>query len=420
MAYGELKSLYYKDNDIYAQEYLNRFHSEEAIKIDFHIGNNQAFFLQNAEVWQLAFKIIKLNRSIEALCSSLPGVALEQYQKKCLIDEIVLTNRIEGVHSSRKEIGEALGILENQSSEKKGTKSRYLGLVNAYYKLIGTEKVILKDCQDIRALYDEIFLQEVTHEDPGNGPDGVMFRKNSVSVYSETGKEIHRGVMPESEIISSLQRALKFLNDDSIEELFRVCIFHYFLEYIHPFYDGNGRLGRFILSYGISQYLCPLISFKISETIREQLDKYYQAFKTCNDSRNLGDLTPFLIMQLTMLCSSMNDLKISLEEKKITWQKYENIVRDDYGDDHVLGKLYSLLIQAALFSENGISMQELIVNMESSAYIIKREMEKIPGELINIKKKGNTRYYSINMDALNQRMLNESLRTLQNSTTKSE
>ena len=110
MAYKDLKSLYYGDNEIYVKEYLNRFNSEEAVKIDFYIGTNQVFFLENAEVLKLAFNIAKLDKEIKNLCDKLPGVAINQYSKKCLIDEIVITNKIEGVHSSRKEIGEALDI----------------------------------------------------------------------------------------------------------------------------------------------------------------------------------------------------------------------------------------------------------------------------------------------------------------------
>ncbi len=81
----------------------------------------------------------------------MPPIALNQYSKKCLIDEIVITNKIEGVHSSRKEIGEALDILETQS-KKKGKQIRFIGLVNKYLKLINSENIPLKSCQDIRAL----------------------------------------------------------------------------------------------------------------------------------------------------------------------------------------------------------------------------------------------------------------------------
>ena len=413
MAYQELKKLYYGNSERYAQEYLARFHSDEAIRIEFQIGANQAFFLQNAEVLTLAYKIAKLDKEIGKLCDALPGIATNQYSKKCLIDEIVITNKIEGVHSSRKEIGEALDVLEAQSRSK-GKHQRFIGLVNKYLKLMAQEKIPLQTSQDIRSIYDEVFLEEVIHEEPTNAPDGKLFRKGSVSVYSETGRSIHKGLLPEERIIEATERALCFLNDDSVDELFRICVFHYLIEYIHPFYDGNGRLGRFILSYGIANTLTPLISFRISETIKENIKTYYRAFNTCNDQRNLGDLTPFLLMQLEMILSAMGDLKLSLQEKLTIWNKYEQVIEKKYQNVDLL-RLYSYLIQAALFSEKGISMLELTQNMEKSTYVIKKLMDEIPEEMIVIKKKSNYKFYSISLERLNTLIFQESIEVIQNS-----
>ncbi len=407
MPYKELKSLYYGNNEIYAQEYLNRFNSEETIKINFQIGERQAFFLQNTEVMTFAYKIAKLDKEIGKLCHSLPGVAIDQYSKKCLIDEIVITNKIEGVHSSRKEIGEALDVLETQS-KRKGKRQRFISLVNKYLKLIKNEPISLETCKDIRDIYDEVFLEEVINEDPDNKPDGKLFRKESVSIHSETDKVIHVGLTPESKIIEATTLALQFLNDESVEELFRICIFHYLIEYIHPFYDGNGRLGRFILSYGISNVLSPLISFRISETIKENINAYYKAFKTCNDQRNLGDLTPFLLMQLGMIFSSMEELKKSLQEKLATWNKYKKMIKSHCSDFELL-RLYNFLIQASLFSEKGISMLELQQNMQKSKYIINGLLDRIPEEMIVIKKKSNYKFYSINLEKLDALIFEESI-----------
>lgn len=407
MSYKELKSLYYGNNEIYAQEYLNRFNSEDSIKLNFYIGENRAFFTENSEVMKMAYNIAKLDKEIDNLCKRLPGVAIGQYSRKCLIDEIVITNKIEGVHSSRKEIGEALDILESQSKTK-GKHQRFVSLVNKYLKLINKEEISLQNCGDIRDIYDEVFLDEVIHEDPRNKPDGEIFRKEAVSVHSETDKVIHTGLAPESRIIEAMTQALEFLNDDTVDALFRVCIFHYLIEYIHPFYDGNGRFGRFILSYGMSNTLTPLISFRISETIKENIKAYYKAFDTCNDQRNLGDLTPFLLMQLKMIFTAMEELKKSLLEKLATWNKYEEAIRKNC-DNLELLRLYSYLIQAALFSEKGISMLELQQHMKSSSYIIKKLMDEMPENMLIVKTKNKFKYYSANLELLNTIILKESV-----------
>ncbi|MBQ6233556.1 MAG: Fic family protein [Clostridia bacterium] len=402
MSYQTLRKIYYKDNDHYDQEYNSRFTSEGSVKLDFYVGKNQAFFLMTSEAYDLLVKIYMRNHDVFKLCKSLPGMALYQYSKKCLIDEIVITNSIEGVHSSRKEIGEALSILENQANQKKGKKSRFAGLVNKYLKLLKEETIRLYECKDVRDLYDEVFLEEVIHEDPDNMPDGELFRKGPVSVVSATGKILHSGILPESKIIEYMNIALKFLNDDSVVEndLIRICIFHYLLEYIHPFYDGNGRLGRLILSYGLSNSLYYLIAFRISETIKENINAFYKAFKECNDPLNRGDLTPFLLMQLDMIFLSMDELIESLEKKKDTLTKYQRIIDHLFSANGELHELYYILIQATLFSENGIQMSDITEITEKSVYLTKKVMSKIPDELLDIKKKGNAKYYNLDLKVL--------------------
>ena len=54
----------------------------------------------------------------------------------------------------------------------------------------------------------------------------------------------------------------------------------------------------------------------------KNIKKYYNAFTSCNDPKNLADLTPFLIMMLGMIKSAMEDLKTSLSEKLFRWNRY--------------------------------------------------------------------------------------------------
>lgn len=414
MAYEELKKLYYKDETEYAREYKRRFHSEDTIHLDFEIAGKPAFFVESKEVLRLALHITQMDKGVLKLCHQLPGIAKKQYSKKCLIDEIVLTNKIEGVRSSRKEIGEALDILEEQSAQK--TKhARFLGLVNKYMKLMEAERIPLDTCQDIRDIYDEIFLEEVIREDSGNKPDGKIFRKGSESIYSETQKIIHQGVYPEEKIIACMEKALAFLKREDIESLYQICIFHYLIEYIHPFYDGNGRLGRFILSYCISQTLEPLLAYQISETIKENISVYYRAFRICNDRRNLGDLTPFLIMQLQIIDSSLVHLEKSLREKIILWKRYMECIHTlPNASKPNIGQLYHLLIQASLFSETGISTQKLKKFLEiKSPTTLKKLIDQIPETLLVTHTKDRVKHYELNLAELDDILLEKELQTIQ-------
>ncbi len=400
--YRTLKSLYYEDKNTYTEAYLSRFNGPGAVKIDFLVGNNQAFFTQNDEVTKLMFSILRLDKEIAKLYYGLPPIALKQYSQKCLIDEIVITNNIEGVYSSRKEISEALRVLEEQSAER-GKERRFLGMVNKYSKLLRRDTVQLAGCKDIRDIYDELVLKEVVEENPENAPDGKLFRKGSTTIYSATDKPIHNGAMPEKKIVELLDKALTFLNDESVEMLYRICLFHYMIEYIHPFYDGNGRLGRFILSYCISYSLTDILAYRISETIKENISSYYAAFATCNDPRNRGELTPFLTMMLEMIEKSCMHLASSLKEKATSWGRFERIAENLVGADNKQTKqLYSILIQAALFGEKGVPIKGLMEFTNLSEGTIRNKLNIIQSQGLLVEgKSGKAKLYQINLEALN-------------------
>ena len=401
MAYQELKKLYYGDQETYRETYMQRFSSENTKRLDFDVEKYQAFFVQCDDVIQLTYQILKLDKEICKLRGELPKVALKQYSKRCLIDEIVITNNIEGVHSSRKEIGAALSVLEEQSTNK-GKKTVFLGLVNKYFKLLSHEKVQLQTSQDIRDIYDEIVLDEVIAEDKHNAPDGEIFRKDLTEVYSVTGKSVHKGKYPESEIITYMEKALRFLNNEEILPLYRICLFHYMIEFIHPFYDGNGRLGRFVLSYCISENFERLLAYRISSTIKENIKKYYDAFTTCNDPRNLADLTPFLIMMLVMIKESMEDLIESLREKLFSLKRYRTVIpKLDRADNEDIASLYYVLIQASLFSERGASTQELLSFFNTNYTTLGKRLAVVKEQnLLVMEKHENRKYYSIKLKEL--------------------
>ena len=403
MSYDDLKKLSYGSKRTYMAEYEKRFQSADAVHLDFMIGENQAFFLPCSEVTELVFEILKIDKQVLIISKRLPEMALIQYSYKCMIDEIVLTNKIEGVHSSRREISDVLDELHRQSMRKNKAK-RFRGIVTHYSKLLSKEQIPTETCQDIRKLYDELVLPEVQAENRAHVPDGKLFRKDPVDIYNTAGKSIHTGVCPEEKIIEDLGKALAFLHDDSVHELYRTCLFHYLFEYIHPFYDGNGRLGRFLVSYSLSQQLEALLAYRISETIEENKTAYCEAFKVCNHKRNLGDLTPFLIMMLTMISKSIKELEKSLKNREASLNQYTMAIEQlPYSSDRRMCSLYYVLIQAALFDENGASIPDLEEILQCSYGTMNKYIKRIGTEGLLVEKKaGKNKYYSLNLDALDK------------------
>ena len=404
MAYIPLKKLYYENPQIYKDTYESRYSYESTVHLDFEINEVPAFFCQSSDVISKMYDILRLNEQVLAYTMQLPMEAGIQYQNQCLIGEIVTSNQIEGVHSTRKEIGEVLQSLEKQT-ERKGKKRRFTAIVSKYQKLQHGELIVLMTCQDVRDLYNELLLDEVIQENPDNKPDGEIFRKDMTEIQSVTGKSVHHGAYPERAIIEKMSQALSFLQNPSIEILYRACIFHYLIEYIHPFYDGNGRLGRFILSDYLAQNLNPLVAYRISQTILTNRSAYYDAFTACNDPRNKGDLTPFLLMLLEMIRQSMRNLKDSLKQKWLQLQQYCNLIAAlPHGVESGMPELYEFLIMASLFTDIGISCTDLQRLTGFGESKVRDRLSQIPENLLCISKEGRKKFYKINTRVLDEKI----------------
>ena len=399
MDYKELGHIYYSDHELYEIMYKRRFSSIYTHHINFDIREWPAFFVVTPEIQSLMISIRKADKKVYQLCRDLPNKAIEQFSLRCLVDEIVLTNNIEGVHSTRREIDQVISSLG-----EKDRRMRFKGLVQKYIALRTRIDIPLQSCRDIRDIYDELFLPEVAEDDPKNIPDGEIFRKGPVSVHSATQKEIHRGLYPEKEIIAAMEKALDYLNDENEDILFRTAVFHYLIGFIHPFYDGNGRLNRFISSYMLAKELEPVLSYRLSYTVKENIEKYYAAFKISNNPLNRGDLTPFVFMFLEIVEKSILLLKEALQKRLEQLNHYEAlIIKLPYTKTSTEKDLYSILIQVELFSEHGISTMDLIHYLGVSRGTVNTKLMKI--EEAGFLKKNHIKrenFFGIDLQALDR------------------
>lgn len=395
MEYELLSKIFYKKPTEYESIYDARFNSEVSIKIPIKIHENVGFIFNTNEITKLLVKIYKAINKINLLRTHLPNIAINSYIIKSLKDEIALTNEIEGVRSTRKEIEDAIDSIKNDKS------ARFKGLVDKYFKLISNEIIPLNNCKDIRTIYDALVLPEIEKE---NLPDGILFRKEPVQVVSATQKEKHRGIMPESKIIESLNLCLDFLKNDDIDSLIKISAFHYLFGYIHPFYDGNGRTSRFISSYLIKNELDVLLALKLSYTVKNNINKYYKAFDVCNDRKNKGDITFFVVTFLELLSQASDDLYTKIADLNDQLNYYNNII-NTLVNEKVLNdkqaKCIFILCQNRLFDDTYMNMNTLTELLEKSDTTTRKILKSLESKNLLVKSRNKNQYlYSANLDSL--------------------
>ncbi len=395
MNYKKLLTLSYTDEKEYQEVYKSRINSESTTLLDFEISGNQAFYVITQEILMLVTKIASVDKDLGRKMTLLPNIAIQQYTRQILIDEIKQTNDIENVFSTKKQIKDTLSKIEKNSF-----KGRFNGLIRKYQALEIKADISLNSCDDIRKLYDEIVLPEVIEEDPTDKPDGIMFRKESVSVYSESGKEIHVGSYPEAKIISNLTSALKILNDENVNYLVSAAVFHYLFAYIHPFYNGNGRTDRFISSYYVSKYLNPLVAYRLSYIIKKHKSQYYKMFTDTNDKRNKGDLTPFIIQFLEFVLEVEKELCEEIENR-VNKTSYYTMRLKELSLTELDDKIAFYLMLNALFDAEGLSISRLQMIVGKSYNTVKKSIDRLQEmNLLRTETSGKSTLYEIDLNKI--------------------
>ena len=358
MSYKSLYKLFVmNDNTTFNSIYHEKFNSDSTIKFDIYINNNQAFFTYDKHIMKVISNIRELDYHITDVFENLPDIAKEQFMRKSLIDEIEYTNEIEGVISTRKHINDLI----NEIERKIVIRNRFEGIVNKYLYL-SEEKISLNTSSDIRTLFDNILFNEISEEDINNLPDGTLFRKGQVNVYKTSNNIVHSGITPEENIINYIDKSLQILNNTEIDILVRIAIFHYLFGYIHPFYDGNGRINRFISSYLLSKYFNKVLGYRLSMTIYENLSLYLESFNHTNDIRNKADLSTFVYDFLTIVYNAFKKTKIYAIEKKETFNKYKLLLEKTcikYNLKKEVKELLLILIHCSIFGDFGLSKSNL-------------------------------------------------------------
>jgi len=395
--YQDMRVFSLENGGVYAakvkDELSVRYHGEWALRFPFEIKQYPAFVVLNGELQSLIASINQKNIQLVLLCAQLPESAMRQFAKSAMIEEIQQSNEFENVNSTRREIKEAVDGLENASSKK-----RFTGMVRKYDMLVSHKDIPLNTSSDVRKLYDEFILDEVLRENKDNEPDGTVFRKDP-NYVNRGERVIHEGLFPERKIIETMDGALAMLGDEKIDPLIRVAAFHYAFGYIHPFYDGNGRMTRFISSYMLSRYgYAESACLRISYVIKDHRQTYQRIFKNANDDRSMGDMTCFVIEFLRFIEQAVKDTYEALYEKLQAYTHYQALL-DLFIDQNkkALGKydiLLSFMLQAELFGDGRFDVQELAYITSLSTNTV-RKIIALCGNLIVQEKDGVKYVYHI-------------------------
>lgn len=132
-------------------------------------------------------------------------------------------------------------------------------------------------------------------------------------------------IAPPGDIVKSLVKDLfDYLKKGKDLILIKSCVFHYEIEFIHPFMDGNGRMGRLWQTVILRQYSPAFEFLPIESLIKARQSEYYRIL---GESDNKGDSTGFIEFMLQIINESLEEL-LTNQNVNLTSQDRISIFKD--------------------------------------------------------------------------------------------
>lgn len=131
-------------------------------------------------------------------------------------------------------------------------------------------------------------------------PDAGHYRHGGVGVMN--GKTVIHMAPPAERVSLLVRQLLAWLEETDLPPLIGSCVFHYEFEFIHPFADGNGRMGRLWQTLILSRWDPLFANVPVESLVHDNQPGYYQALNTSNQR---SDCAPFVEFMLDMILRAL-------------------------------------------------------------------------------------------------------------------
>lgn len=194
-----------------------------------------------------------------------------------------------------------------------------------------------------------------------------IFRTRPVGVVDQEGHILHFGTLPQY-VPDLVMELLDWTKDSEVHMLIRSCVFHYEFELIHPFADGNGRMGRLWHTLLLSKWNPALAWLPVESIIHDRQEEYYASINTSND---VGESTVFIEFMLSAIKTSlmgaintsdeMSDGK--MDKAQVRWKQIEKFLETH---DYIMNADVRIL-----FGVSAATANRILARLASKGILVK-------------------------------------------------
>lgn len=300
--YRQMKYKYGEDFNAFLQTLDELYY--KALPISDFDGNRIVFIENHAAINQNAVKLLLQSQD-------------QYYGIKAAEDEIIATSAIESIDFSRDSVRRILkGMAPNDEQE-----NRILGVKHGLEFIADTSNKITEE-----NLY-KLYMMTVGEFLSGDDKllDGNLYRHDTVYVVSD---RVEHSGLDHKKVPEFMKSLIAFINaEDDINDLIKAAIIHFYISYVHPYFDGNGRMARLVhLWFLIQKGYQSALFIPFSSQIEKSRKAYYDAFTAVEENKNYSgkiDVTPFILYFINNVYNKINEGSVAVE----TLTAYEDAVK---------------------------------------------------------------------------------------------
>ena len=260
--------------------------------------------------------------------ASLLGKIEGSHSQKSVAPELRKQNKIKTVQSSVAIEGNTLSreqvtdILDGR--QVKGPPKEILEVKNTIALYESVLKFSPSSLRDFRKAH-KILMTGLIKE-------AGQFRSKNVGIVK--GDKV-KHIAPKPNYVPKLMEDLfRFIKDDPSPMLLKSAVAHYEIEFIHPFSDGNGRIGRFWQHLILVRYNPIFTQIPFESIIKEQQKAYYKTLEICDKQ---GDSTQFILFSLNTIRTALQ----RFEKESTSYQQQDPKDRLEQARSHFLKNSFS-------------------------------------------------------------------------------
>ena len=332
---------------------------------------------------------------LSGLASGLKSDSKAELMINMLVAEAIKTSEIEGEYFSREDVYSSiehnLGLKSNRNSKSlkaKGISELVVYVHQRFIKPLGKQEILN---------WHKILMQGYRNINRGKWRSGAL----PMQIVSGTiGKEkVHFEAPPSSRVPKEMQVFMQWFNstrpgkaDEITNPIIRAAVAHIYFESIHPFEDGNGRIGRAIAEKALSQGIGQPVLFSLSKSIEKNKNQYYNALK---QAQRTLDLTKWIHYFTNLVLDAQETAK---QEIRFIIKKTQ--FYDDHGDqlNERQAKVIKRMMKSQRF-EGGMTAKKYMSITKVSKATATRDLQILFEQGILVRSGGGRSVsYQVNID----------------------